>query len=86
MNSQLYPGRFNDQYDNDNQEAREGYFYQCLLRLTQVPDLESVAFPYLVGCGIAGGNWQKYKQMLDSFASNVEKLGVKVVIYRRPGD
>lgn len=84
---QVYPGhaRF-PKSSTDGIPVREKYFYHCLLRLAQVPDLESVAFPWRVGCGAAGGNWERYLGIITNFANYVAEKDVKVRIYRREGD
>lgn len=80
---QLYPGTFNDNYSNDSATAREQYFYQCLLKIAKIKDLKSIAFPYLVGCAIAGGDWDTYFGKLKNFAKYVEeKQNTKVVLYK----
>ena len=66
--------------------AREKYFYHGLLRLSKVPDLESVAFPWRICCGLGGGNWDRTFGQLKIFESFVAQKGVKVSIYRREGD
>src|SRR5271154_5197983 len=87
MFSQFYPGSPRYPESNlDGTEAREKYFHQCLLRVAKIADLESIAFNWKIGCGIAGGVWAHYLGTLTNFAHYVEKKGVKVVIYRRNGD
>jgi O-acetyl-ADP-ribose deacetylase (regulator of RNase III) len=60
---------------------RLGFFRACLAQLARRPRLESVAFPYLIGCGLAGGNWAQYQAELERFADIVK---VPVVLYRLP--
>src|SRR5574337_958820 len=84
---QYYPGR--PRYPKsslDGIPAREKYFYHGLLRLAQVPDLESIAFPWRIACGAAGGDWERYLGKITNFAQYVGEKGVKVRIYRREGD
>lgn len=85
---QYYPGKPKYPHSNlDGTAIREKYFHQSLLRLAKVPDLESIAFPWRIGCGAAGGSWDHYLGTLTNFAQYVEtKQGAKVVIYRRLGD
>jgi len=85
--AQYYPG--SPQYplsNKDGTRVREKYFYQCLLRIAKLSDLKSVAFPWKIGCGIGGGNWEVYLGNLTNFANFVEKKGVRVCVYRREGD
>lgn len=84
---QYYPGRPKFPKSTlDGIPAREKYFYHGLLRLAQVPGLESVAFPWRIACGAAGGDWEHYLEMINNFAKYVDTQGVKVTIYRREGD
>jgi O-acetyl-ADP-ribose deacetylase (regulator of RNase III) len=39
-----------------------------------------VAFPYLIGCGLAGGNWLHYELKIREFSEQVKKIGVDVII------
>ena len=45
-----------------------------------LPELESVAFPYGIGCGLAGGNWEEYQAMLEEFANMVYPARVTLVL------
>ena len=31
-----------------------------------------IGFPYKIACGLAGGNWDKYRKMLERFANSIE--------------
>lgn len=84
---QYYPGKSKYPLSTlDGVPAREKYFYHSLLRLSKVPDLESIAFPWRIGCGAAGGDWEHYLEMITNFANYVGEKGVDVKIYRREGD
>jgi O-acetyl-ADP-ribose deacetylase (regulator of RNase III) len=84
---QVYPGKARFPKSSlDGIPVREKYFYNGLLRLALLPDLESVAFPWRIGCGAAGGNWDHYLGNITNFAQHVGEKGVKVRIYRREGD
>lgn len=73
------PGSYNRHYPQtykDTRANREAWFMECLEILEQiVPESEIVAMPYCIGCGLAGGNWQKYREML-------EKCNTKIKLYR----
>jgi len=87
LHGQVYPGGVRYPLsDLDGLVAREKYFYHGLLRVAQIENLESIAFPFRIGCGIAGGDWTHYLQIINNFAQYLEKDGVKVFIYQRPGD
>ena len=60
---------------------REIWFKECLESLEEdVIDLQSLAFPYRIGCGIAGGNWRAYEGMIKSWAE--KHPGITVAIYK----
>lgn len=87
MFSQYYPGSPQYPYSTkDGIAIREKYFHQCLLRVAKIPNLESVACNWRIGCGIRGGNWEHYLGMLVHFENYVEKQGAKVAIYKRIED
>jgi O-acetyl-ADP-ribose deacetylase (regulator of RNase III) len=89
LHGQYYPGGVGGNSDSelDGTFARQKYFYLGLLRVAKIENLESIAMPYKVGCGIAGGNWEYYLGVLKNFAKYVgDTQGASVVIYRREGD
>ncbi len=64
----------------ESAEKREGWFQSGLDLISQIDYLDSVAFPYGIGSGLAGGNWENYYGMIYEFAR--ANPDVKVVIYR----
>ncbi len=70
----------------DDYSSRERYFKEGLDALIEdFKDRESVsiAVPYGIGCGLAGGNWLHYEKMLDEFEEQLSKLtNLKLVYYR----
>jgi len=49
---------------------REEWFASALRHLDHsVSPTATIAFPYLIGCGLAGGNWPRYLKILMEFAS-----------------
>lgn len=71
----------------DGTKVREKYFHECLLRVAKIQDLESVAFPWRIGCGAAGGDWEHYLAIITNFANYIDMTQkANVVIYRRDGD
>ena len=85
---QYYPGKPKfPESKLDGIKIREKYFHQCLLRVAKIPDLESIAFPWRISCGAAGGDWDHILGTITNFAQYVkETQNTKVVIYRRSGD
>lgn len=85
---QVYPGKAKYPLSSlDGIPVREKYFHQCLLRVAKIPNLESVAFPWRIGCGAAGGEWNHYIVTITNFANYIEATqNASVTIYRREGD
>ena len=80
MLAQFYPGKpkFPDSA-KDGFKARRVAFANCLLKMWRIPDLHSVAFPWRIGCSMAGGDWEIYLSMIERFAA---KARADVLIYR----
>ena len=71
MYSQYMPGN-NEKKGFDRHEA----FLRCLEIIDSEFKGEELAFPYKVGCGLAGGDWEGfYKPVLEAFS-----IGRKIVI------
>lgn len=96
MTSQFLPGPPGSSFEiapgmtvTETSETREKLFVQCLKEIKIIVEenkIESIAFPYRVGCGLAGGNWDRYKFVLDKFADQMYELGCKVYIVKRTED
>ena len=78
---QYYPGK--PKHKNDTYEMRKKWFIDCLDEIIKINKLDSIAFPYKIGCGLAGGDWKEYLDMLTTFSN---KTIAKVYIYQRPED
>ena len=73
MIGQWFPGRV--KYPNSSKDgyiARQKYFKNCLKEIMKIKDLESIAFPYNIGCGVAGGDWEIYEKLIDLFSKHVD--------------
>ncbi len=80
MFGQFYPGEVKyPSSTKDGYEARIKAFQSCLTNVSLIEDLESVAFPWGIGCGAAGGNWEKYLAMIQHFSNHVD---VPVWVYK----
>ena len=80
MYGQVYPGR--PKYPDSTKDgfiAREKLFQSCLIKISQISDLHSLAFPYGIGCGAAGGDWDTYLKMINELDSI---LDIPTLIYR----
>lgn len=68
MYGQYYPGK-TDKYDR-----RLQWFGQCLEQIEHM-GITRVAMPYMIGCGLAGGQWADYQQKL-------QQSKLEIVLYR----
>jgi O-acetyl-ADP-ribose deacetylase (regulator of RNase III) len=77
---QLNPGKPSP--GHDSAASRLEAFDKALDQIAELPELESIRFPYGIGCGLAGGDWNKYERLLEDFAERVGERGVSVILYR----
>jgi len=66
----------------DNYELRTQWFAEALenLQIWLIDhQISAIAFPYGIGCGLAGGDWQIYSKLLNKFS---EQVPCKVLIYK----
>ena len=62
----------------DTEEDRLLWFEQCLHKLGQTP-LNTIAFPFKIGCGLAGGHWNTYCKLIMTFVKTYQKHVIIVV-------
>lgn len=74
MYAQNFPGKPSQLEDT---LTRLEWFYSCLQEIALIPDLTEVAFPYMIGCGLAGGSWPMYYNTIKSWS---ESLPARVLI------
>lgn len=84
---QLYPGK---PTSYESKEMRLKWFKNGLdllssyiknSRVTSPNHINSVAFPYKIGCGLAGGDWKKYVNFIEIFAK--ENPSLQVTLYKK---
>ena len=64
---------------NETAQQREEWFTQALVDLhTKVPQEAILWFPYKIGCGIAGGDWSVYLDLITTW-STVHNRRVNIV-------
>ena len=72
-------------YCNSDRKFTDGYdsrmecFRSALVKIEEL-NPRSVAFPKYIGCGLAGGDWNMYLQMITSFDDR--NPTIDVVIYK----
>jgi len=75
-------------YGKDSEVQRKKWFSDCLNQFAMYlmeGDLSkkvTIAFPYGIGCGMAGGKWDDYRFILNAFANKVHKIAT-VYLYER---
>ena len=71
----------------DTGDNRLRYFMSCLAELTDdldfmlctpelddsSPKISKICFPFRIGCGLAGGVWQDYKEAIEDFSRGVNQ-------------
>jgi len=80
MYVQYHPGKPNKAFDS--YENRLNCLKKCLNLISKIPNLESIGFPFGMGCRLAGGNQLDYTEILEKFAEHVAKKNVKVLWYK----
>jgi len=69
-----YPGH------EDTPTHREKYFADGLEALVDyfegTEENIKIAVPYKIGCGLAGGKWGDYRDMLESFENKMKEAGI----------
>jgi O-acetyl-ADP-ribose deacetylase (regulator of RNase III) len=65
MLAQVHPGKARNY--GDKAADRLKYFKSCLDAMAKLP-FEEIAFPFGIGCGLAGGKWADYEKLLREFA------------------
>lgn len=62
----------------DSEEKRLNYFQSGLNKIAAIPNITSVAFPFLIGCGLAKGKWENYLEMINNFADDNAHIDIKI--------
>lgn len=76
--------------DLDHPHNRHKHLWKALWEIDKLSDRvlqqgDTIALPYNIGCGIAGGDWDKdYEPLIDRFAKKMQKRGVKVQVVKLP--
>lgn len=77
MYAQYYPTI--SKYNNDSKEKRIVWFQSCLDKISFIDNIKSIAMPYNIGCGLAGGDWDTYYKMLVIFT---EEHQIYITLYK----
>ena len=63
---------------SDTPNNREMWFKRCMQELGRTP-YRSFAFPFKIGCGLAGGSWTNYLKMIKCFAIEYKRDVIIIV-------
>jgi|AntRauTorckE6833_2_1112554.scaffolds.fasta_scaffold12368_2 O-acetyl-ADP-ribose deacetylase (regulator of RNase III) len=92
--AQFYPGKPGNYYKkyynypnvnyDDSKKNREKWFADSLVDLenklkNDYTHIKEVAFPYNIGCGLAGGNWDNYLKMIKEFSIRNDNICVYII-------
>ena len=74
---QYSPGKPRSKYETG--EMREKWFQEGLEKIKEwivayekkKKPINKISFPYTIGCGLAGGNWDQYDRMIQEFTKAV---------------
>lgn len=81
MLAQYNPGKPHKSLDTG--EKRKRWFQLCLDKIAELEDIDSVAFPFQIGCNLAGGVWSEYLEILNNFSTDHPEI--KISIYKLEG-
>jgi len=79
MMAQYYPNLARKEGEFDSVSLRLKWFSECLTLIASLKP-NSLAFPYGIGCGLAGGNWNLYQDMLINFTR--QNPTIQVCLYQ----
>lgn len=60
---------YGSEANRKEKKQRLVWFKECLNRLGELPEVQTVSFPYKIGCGLAGGEWDQYDGLIREFAA-----------------
>ncbi len=81
------PGKYCPKNDKETAADREKYFYEGLLEIINNRDQLCghnnnlyIAFPHGIGCNMAGGDWNKYRVMIQNFAMKLQPGDIVYIV------
>ena len=88
MMAQFGPGKPRlGRSSGDDARQRRQWFWQCLGRIeSRKPRIKQLAFPENIGCGLAGGDWSTYKEMIRTFARRNRDIKVDIIQFLNVDD
>ena len=69
----------------DTYPHRLGYFNECLNKLTQkliyMHSIDTIVLPKFIGCGMAGGEWYDYEEIISRFCLSIKMYRPDITVY-----
>jgi O-acetyl-ADP-ribose deacetylase (regulator of RNase III) len=78
MYAQFYRGK--PGYGIDSYEERKKNFISCLEEISKIKGIKNFSMPYKIGCGLAGGIWEEYLEILEKFSKEKK---IDIFIYKK---
>lgn len=63
--ARYYPKNYSDTSEN-----RQLWFKACMAKIDDL-NLDEITMPFKIGCGLAGGNWKIYEQILQNARTQI---------------
>lgn len=70
---------YGDLSNSIERPKRLEWFRACLEELAFIGPSATLAFPHMIDCGLAGGDWAEYKDAIKDFAARNRHLKVVIV-------
>lgn len=82
MHAQRFPGgpNYGNPIESDTMIDRLSWFRSCLSHMSQHLDIQSIAFPMGIGCGLACGTWSYYRQEIETFHHILQEKNPDVIV------
>lgn len=82
--SQYAMGKPKTYYGDETYEQRLKWFKKCLRALSKCLEnyeIKTIGFPFGIGCGLAGGNWNEYLAVINDWTEKNKHLTVFIYKY-----
>lgn len=79
---QYFPGKPRTDLYIDSKKERVIHLRECLRKIKNISNLESLGIPVGMGCGLAGGLWSDYLSLIEDFAKQIKsEQNAEVILY-----
>lgn len=77
--SQYHPGKPKSRSGFDSYSDRLNAFKKGLVEIFNIDNIESIAMPFNIGCGLAGGQWPDYFEVINNIPN---ERNIRIVLYK----